>query len=180
MNILISAVLSIAFLVVVMKFLRRSSTANTDDALPNRIPTPRMGIGQWLDLSERIFDPGDARWLAEELAFPALAVALMEGRKHLAIRWLQALQASFDELARTPEAASDADSKAGLNRKLEDVVADRPLQAFGLVRLAGGQSIWPLPPADSVLFLGSVPKRKRTQFSTSRLGRGSEFHLRGL
>lgn len=112
MNILISAVLSIAFLVVVMKFLRRSSTANTDDALPNRIPTPRMGIGQWLDLSERIFDPGDARWLAEELAFPALAVALMEGRKHLAIRWLQALQASFDELARTPEAASDADSKA--------------------------------------------------------------------
>jgi len=66
---------------------------------------PSIGNGRWLNLSERIFDPSDARWLAEELAFPKLAKALMLGRKRLAIRWLEALQSSFDDLVRTPESA---------------------------------------------------------------------------
>ena len=56
-----------------------------------------IGNGRWLDLSERIFDPSDARWLEDELAFPKLAHALMLDRKQLAIRWLEALQASFHE-----------------------------------------------------------------------------------
>ena len=41
----------------------------------------------------------------EELAFPKLAKALTLGRKRLAIRWLEALQASFDEVVRAPEFA---------------------------------------------------------------------------
>ena len=112
MIILIPVVLSIAFLVVVMVILRRSSDRNADDAVAERKPAPRMGKGRWLDLSERIFDPADVRWLGEELAFPALAVALAEKRKRLAIRWLQALQASFDELVRTPEPAEGLEDTA--------------------------------------------------------------------
>jgi len=112
MNILITALLSIAFLVVVMVLLRRSSTVSSDDAMAERNRAPSMGSSRWMDLSERIFDPADARWLAEELAFPALAAALTEQRKQLAIRWLETLQASFDDLVRTPEPALDQDTEA--------------------------------------------------------------------
>jgi hypothetical protein len=73
---------------------------------------PSIGNGRWLDLSERIFDPSDARWLQEELAFPKLAKALRLGRKRLAIRWLEALQASFDDLVRTPDFASSETHEA--------------------------------------------------------------------
>lgn len=71
-----------------------------------------MVNGGWLSLSERIFDPSDARWLADELAFPKLAKALMLSRKRLAIRWLEALQSSFDELVRTPSLASSESPEA--------------------------------------------------------------------
>ena len=93
---------------------------------------PSIGNGRWLDLSERIFDPSDARWLEEELAFPKLAKTLVTGRRRLAIHWLEALQTSFDELVRTPEVSLSAIPKPVL-RQLADVVAHLPLQALGFL-----------------------------------------------
>ncbi len=129
-----------------------------------------MGSGHWLDLSERIFDPSDARWLAEELAFPKLAEALILGRKRLAIRWLEALQASFDELVRTPELSPSEASRGKLCRQLADVVAHPPLQVPRFLCLACGQGIWPLPSIDSILFMVSIFAGERAQFPASGFG----------
>jgi hypothetical protein len=100
---LIYAAIAIAFLVLVLGLSRNTRSHEPDDCMPDNCSAPSTGNGRWLHLSERIFDPSDARWLADELGFPKLANALMLGRKRLAIRWLEALQASFDELVRTPE-----------------------------------------------------------------------------
>jgi hypothetical protein len=100
---LIYAAIAIAFLILVRRFLRKPQPLDPDEVLTEKSYAPRIGNGRWLHLSERIFDPSDARWLAEELAFPKLANALTLGRKRLAIRWLEALQASFHEVVRTPE-----------------------------------------------------------------------------
>src|SRR5208337_1641505 len=83
-----------------------------DECLPDNHPAPSTANGRWLHLSERIFDPTDARWLAEELGFPKLANALILGRKRLAIHWLEALQAAFDDLVRTPEFSPSEAPKA--------------------------------------------------------------------
>ena len=99
------ATLAIAFLIVVVGLLRRPRPHDVDDAIEKKGHAPKVASGRWLDLSERIFDPSDARWLEEELAFPKMARALTLDRKHLAIHWLETLQSSFDELVRTPEAA---------------------------------------------------------------------------
>lgn len=99
------AILAIAFLVGMLVLLRTPAALRSDEALGDREVVPSPGNARWLDLSERIFDPADARWLEEELAFPKLAKVLVTARKRLAIRWLQALQASFDHLVRTPETA---------------------------------------------------------------------------
>jgi len=108
----IYAALAIAFLILVLGFLRKPKPHDLDEATEEKSYAPSVGNGRWLDLSERIFDPSDARWLEEELAFPKLACALMLDRKHLAIRWLEALQASFDEMVRTPEIAPSSDPEA--------------------------------------------------------------------
>jgi hypothetical protein len=100
---LLDAAIAIAFLILVIGFLRKPLLDDPDEALTEKSYAPSVGDGRWLDLSERIFDPSDARWLAEELAFPKLAKALILERRRLAIRWLKALQASFDELVRTPQ-----------------------------------------------------------------------------
>jgi len=100
---LIYAAIAIAFLILVIGLLRKPQTDEPDEALTEKSYAPSIGNGRWLHLSERIFDPSDARWLAEELSFPKLAKALMVERKRLAIRWLEALQASFEEVVRTPE-----------------------------------------------------------------------------
>jgi hypothetical protein len=55
-----------------------------------------------LDLAERIFDPGDYRWLRDEIGFPGLAHELFRQRKALALRWLGCLRASFNEIVRMP------------------------------------------------------------------------------
>ena len=102
---LIYAALAITFLIAVLGLLRKPKPHDLDETTEEKTYVPSIGNGRWLDLSERIFDPSDARWLEEELAFPKLANALMLDRKHLAIRWLEALQASFDELVCTPEIA---------------------------------------------------------------------------
>lgn len=58
-----------------------------------------------LDLAERIFDPGDFRWLHDEIGFPELAHELERQRKALALRWLWCLRTSFNELVRAPVSA---------------------------------------------------------------------------
>jgi hypothetical protein len=103
---LIYAAIAISFLILVIGFLRKPEPDNRDETLTEKSCVTKIGNGRWLDLSERIFDPTDARWLEEELAFPKLAKDLIVERKRLAIRWLEVLQASFDELVRTPEAVS--------------------------------------------------------------------------
>lgn len=103
MIMLIYAAVAIAFLILVVYLIQKPRPLDSDETATQGISPPSLGNGRWLDLSERIFNPSDARWLEQELAFPKLAEALMLGRKRLAIRWLKALQASFDELVRTPE-----------------------------------------------------------------------------
>jgi hypothetical protein len=106
MNMLIYAVVSIIFLALVVYLLIGPRPIDSDESLAKGGCARTIANGSWLSLSERIFDPSDARWLANELAFPKLAKALMLSRKRLAIRWLEALQSSFDELVRTPSVAS--------------------------------------------------------------------------
>jgi hypothetical protein len=109
MIMLIYAAIAIAFLILVIGLLQKPQPLDLDETITEKSCTPSVGNGRWLDLSERIFDPSDAHWLAEELAFPKLAKALTIGRKRLAICWLEALRASFEDLVRTPEpAASEA------------------------------------------------------------------------
>ncbi len=104
---LIYAGTAIGFLILVLGLLARTRPENPDEeGLAGKDYTQHLGDAGWLDLSERIFDPSDARWLREELAFPKLANSLTCARKRLAIRWLRALQASFNDLVRRPEPAS--------------------------------------------------------------------------
>ena len=115
MIMLIYAAIAIAFLILVIGLLQKPHPLDPDETLTERSSAPGIGNGRWLDLSERIFDPSDARWLQEELAFPKLAKSLTLERKRLAIRWLEALQASFDDFVRTPEfASSEAPEEASI------------------------------------------------------------------
>jgi len=112
MTMFIYGAIAIAFLILASKLFAKPRPYEHDEGIssPHRIPVP--GTKHWLDLSERIFNPVDARWLKEELAFPKLAEALVLERKRLAIRWLEALQASFEEVVRTPVLTSDEVSDA--------------------------------------------------------------------
>jgi hypothetical protein len=103
MIMLIYAAIAIAFLILVLHLFGKTRSHEPDERMPDNQFASSGGNGRLLYLSERIFDPSDARWIAEELAFPKLAEALMLGRKRLAIRWLETLQASFDDMVRTPE-----------------------------------------------------------------------------
>lgn len=100
---LIYAAIAIAFLILVLGLFRKTRSNEPEERLLDNQSARSIGNGRWLYLSERIFDPSDAHWLAEELGLPKLADALILGRKRLAISWLEALQASFDDLLRTPE-----------------------------------------------------------------------------
>ena len=142
MTMLIYASIAIAFLILVLGLLQKPSPDDFDEIFTEKTYTPRIGNGRWMDLSERIFDPSDARWLRDELAFPKLSKALIIGRKRLAIRWLEALQASFEEVVRTPDLAfSDAPEAitAGSWRMLWLTVRFKLLVSYALlvVRLFG-------------------------------------------
>jgi hypothetical protein len=113
MTTLIYSAIAIAFLILVTCLHLKSQRHDPGEPFTESSYAPKIGNGRWLDLSERIFDPSDARWLAEDLAFPALAKDLIVARKRLAIRWLRSLQVAFDDIVRTPEIsapASPADS----------------------------------------------------------------------
>jgi len=103
---LIYAGIAIGFLILVLGLLARTQPEKPDEGLAGKDYAQCLGEARWLDLSERIFDPSDARWLREELAFPKLANSLTRARRRLAIHWLKALQASFQDLVRRPEPVS--------------------------------------------------------------------------
>ena len=168
---LIYAAIAIAFLILVIGLLQKPQPLDPDETLTERSSAPSIGNGRWLDLSERIFDPSDARWLEEELAFPKLAKALTIGRKRLAIRWLEALQASFDEVVRARELTPSEAPEANLSRQLADVMANHPLQALSFLCLVCGQVVWPLSSIDSILFMGSISAGERAQFPATGVGR---------
>ncbi len=133
---LIYAALAIAFLLLILGLFGKTRSHEPDERMPDRYAAPSVGSGRWLDLSERIFDPSDARWLAEELAFPKLAKSLSLGRKRLAIRWLETLQASFDALVRTPELTPSetlTPSSAGSWRMLWMTVRFKFLVSYALL-----------------------------------------------
>jgi hypothetical protein len=100
----IDAFIAIAFLILVFSLIAKTRTHEPVEEVAEIPPLPNTGSGPWMNLSERIFDPSDARWLRDELAFPKLAEALTLERKRLAICWLEALQASFDQVVRTRDA----------------------------------------------------------------------------
>ncbi len=104
---LIYVTVAIAFLVLILALLTRTRTEKRDEGVPEKNCAPHFGNARWLDLSERIFDPSDDRWLRQDLAFPKLADSLARARKQLALHWLKALQESFSELIRSPELAPD-------------------------------------------------------------------------
>ena len=106
---LVYAAIAITFLVLVLGLFRKTRPNEPDESVAAPPHAPSTGNAHWLDLSERIFDPSDVLWLQEELSFPKLAETLMQERKRLAIWWLEALQASFEELVRTPELSSSED-----------------------------------------------------------------------
>ena len=103
MTTLIYASIAIVFLLLILGLRHKPQCQDPEEALSVKASAPSINNGRWLDLSERIFDPSDACWLEEELAFPKLAKALKLERRRLAILWLESLQASFNELVRTPE-----------------------------------------------------------------------------
>ena len=105
MTTFIYAAFAIAFLILVLGALRKSDASDVEEAVEVKPLVTPANSGRWLDLSDCIFNPADAQWLENELAFPKLARALTLERKRLAIRWLEALQASFDEFVRTPDIA---------------------------------------------------------------------------
>jgi len=142
MTMLIYTAVAIAFFILILGLLGKTRSFESAESAREHRAVPNAGNGRWLDLSERIFDPSDARWLAEELAFPKLANDLMVERKRLAIHWLQSLQASFDEVVRTPQLSAEEvpeDSSSGSWQMLWLTVRCKFLVAYALVvvRLLG-------------------------------------------
>ncbi len=79
---------------------RRSGPPQQEEGARAAYDTPDAAFFQ---LADRIFDPRDYLWLRDQLSFPEGAEALARARRDLAIKWLEALQHSFDELVATPE-----------------------------------------------------------------------------
>jgi len=74
------------------------------------------GNGQFLKISDRIFDSADFLWLRDAVGRRDLAQALATSRRRLALQWLEALRNSFNELVRTPQPGSlhgEVDSNPG-------------------------------------------------------------------
>lgn len=76
-------------------------------------PVGSLEEASFLFVAQRVFDPGDYRWLREELWFPQAAVILARDRKQLALKWLRALRRQFTELVRLPDPAAEGTSATG-------------------------------------------------------------------
>jgi len=100
---LIYALIAIGIIVIVALLLRpRYESAGAEAKLGEEY-VKGLWSGPGWSLAERIFDSSDYLWLRNGLGFPQLAEALARSRQQMAIRWLKAVQRSFDELVRTPE-----------------------------------------------------------------------------
>lgn len=97
----IIALLIIAFVTLLLR-------PSHEDDPPETNNRQELANGLWesqgLSLAERILDPADYFWVRDELGFPHLAESLRHHRKHLALKWLNAVRSSFSEVVRTPEA----------------------------------------------------------------------------
>lgn len=99
------AIIAVLMILVVVLLVREARTDEPTEAPLEREDAQGRWDEQFLNLSERIFDPADYFWLRHDLGHPHLARALARSRKRLALRWLRALKTSFDELIRTPDPA---------------------------------------------------------------------------
>ncbi len=106
MQVLLYALFSLAVLALALWAVRSSARG---EAPSEGQPPPTAGLleGAALIVAERIFDPGDYRWLREDLCFPQAAETLARHRRQLAIQWLRALRASFKEIVRQPESPGE-------------------------------------------------------------------------
>lgn len=98
----ILAVVMIAFAVVLT---RQSATGTQRRHAPEKKCGHALLDDASLNLAERIFDPGDYRWLHDEIGFPELSRELTRQRKAMALMWLRCLRTSFNELVRVPLSA---------------------------------------------------------------------------
>jgi hypothetical protein len=95
----IIAVLSILLLALLV---RKTRLDEPSEAAAEEEYALGLWDGQCLNLSERIFDSADYRWLRDELGFLHLARSLARSRKRLAIRWLKALRGAFEDMVCIP------------------------------------------------------------------------------
>lgn len=100
------SIIALLTIAVVALLLRRSHGHDAPETHSRQEFANGLWESQGLGLAERILDPSDYFWLRDELGFPALAESLRDHRRHLALKWLNAVRSSFSEVVRTPEAAS--------------------------------------------------------------------------
>jgi len=98
--------IAILILVVLAWLARETQTSEPGDAATRQYALMPPGNGQFLKISDRIFDSGDFLWLRDAVGRPDLARTLARSRQRLAVQWLEILKDSFHELVRTPEPAS--------------------------------------------------------------------------
>jgi hypothetical protein len=100
---LIYALIALLIIVLAAFLTRRRQKEGRTGRETSQDYLPGLWDGPSLTLAERIFDSTDYVWLREEIGQPDLAQTLTRSRKRLALRWLQALRRSFEELVRVPD-----------------------------------------------------------------------------
>jgi len=103
-----SVIAAVIILIAIARLVRErepSESATAGDAATiERTGLGLPGNGQFLKISDRIFDPGDFLWLRDAVGRRDLARQLAASRQRLAVHWLKTLRNSFNELLRTPQA----------------------------------------------------------------------------
>jgi hypothetical protein len=99
---LIYALIALLIIVLAAFLTRRRHNEGTASGQAGKDYLPSLWDGPSLTLAERIFDSTDYIWLREEIGQPHLAQMLTRSRKRLALRWLRALERSFEELVCVP------------------------------------------------------------------------------
>jgi hypothetical protein len=97
------ALIGILIIVVAALLARERRPGEPSDLATGQYRLFRPGNGQFMKISDRIFNADDFLWLRDKVARADLARALARSRKQLAIQWLEILRGSFNELVRTPE-----------------------------------------------------------------------------
>ncbi len=100
------SIIAILTVIVVALLLRARREDGFSEIETSQESVEGFWEGPGVELAERIFSPTDYYWLRNELRYPTLAESLRRHRKHLALKWLNAVRSSFSEMVRTPEPAS--------------------------------------------------------------------------